>query len=106
MNLGKIEKWTLSPAGKRYRAVSVVSFFFHGNTAQISYFYTQNQSQLMNTKEAVSKLMHWMSERQPLLLVIGEKLLLCEQLPLTLPKLYVDHLRIPLRQSALVRVAG
>ena len=27
MNLGKIEKRTLSPAGKRYPAVSVVSFF-------------------------------------------------------------------------------
>ena len=73
MNLGKIEKRTLSPAGKRYPAVSVVSFFFQGNTAQISYFYTQNQ--LMTAKEAVSRLMHWMSERQPLLLVIGESIL-------------------------------
>ncbi len=96
MNLGKIEKRTLSPAGKRYPAVSVVSFFFHGNTAQISYFYTQNQSQLMNTKEAVSKLMHWMSERQPFLSAMRETLLLFEQLSLTLSKLNVDHIRFPL----------
>ena len=56
MNLGKIEKRTLSPAGKGYPAVSVVSFFFQGNTAQISYFYTQNQ--LMNTI-ILFGLMHW-----------------------------------------------
>ena len=61
MNLGKIEKWTLSPAGKRYRAVSVVSFFFHGNTAQISYFYTQNQ--LMDTKRGCLKT-HALDERE------------------------------------------
>ena len=61
MNLGKIEKRTLSPAGKRYPAVSVVSFFLSGKYRSDILFYTQNQ--LLNTKRGCLKT-HALDERE------------------------------------------
>ena len=45
MNLGKIEKRTLSPAGKRYPAVSVVSFFLSGKfRSDILFLHSKSKS--------------------------------------------------------------